>query len=154
MDRIIRDGSRECRILKEASIEARKVQLSVVIPSYNTAEFIQAAIRSVTEQTFGGLEIIVVDDGSSDDSIQRIMALDDERLTCVYQENRGLAGARNTGILLARGEFIGFLDADDIWYPQKAETHLRVMQVDPKIGLTFSYSAYLDEAGSETGRET
>ena len=94
----------------------------------------------------------MVDDGSTDGSLQQLEDVDDPRLTIVSQQNRGLAGARNTGILLARGKYIGLLDSDDVWYPRKAERQLAVMEADPAIGLTFSHSAYLREDGSLSGQ--
>jgi glycosyltransferase involved in cell wall biosynthesis len=97
------------------------------------------------------LEVIVVDDGSTDSSLMILADIHDPRLTIVHQANRGLAGARNTGILLARAPLIGLLDSDDIWYPQKAEAQMKLMQ-DQSIGMTFSHSAYLDEAGTPTGQ--
>jgi glycosyltransferase involved in cell wall biosynthesis len=94
----------------------------------------------------------VVDDGSADESLATIDAILDPRVTCVQQRNRGLAGARNTGILLARAETIGFCDADDVWYPRKAERHLALMADAPELGLTFSFSEYLAENGTPTGQ--
>lgn len=126
--------------------------LSVVIPAYNVADFIVAAVRSALGQTWRDLEVIVVDDGSPDDTVSRLADIDDPRLCIVRQENRGLAGARNAGVLAARGQFLGFLDGDDLWYPQKAERQLAVMQAEPQIGITFSHSAYIDVDGRETGQ--
>jgi glycosyltransferase involved in cell wall biosynthesis len=145
-------NQRQYKVLRLASVSAAQVELSVIIPNFNTAEYVVAAIRSVLEQTFRNLEVIVVDDGSSDNSIETILSITDERLTCVWQPNRGLSGARNTGILMARGKFIGLLDSDDIWFPEKAARHLAEMANNSKVGVTFSYSAYLDESGSPTGQ--
>jgi len=139
-------------VLKAATVPASSLRLSVVIPSYNTAPFVRQSIRSILEQTVADLEIIVVDDGSADDSLAAIGSITDPRLTCVRQDNRGLAGARNTGILLARADLIGFCDADDVWYARKAEKHLAVMESDPQTGITFSFSEYLAENGEPTGQ--
>jgi glycosyltransferase involved in cell wall biosynthesis len=149
-----RDGlaPRELTVRRQATIGRDRLRLSVVVPSYNTAPFIAQAIRSLLDQTIADLEVIVVDDGSSDESLDRIDAICDPRITCVQQRNRGLAGARNTGILLARAETIGFCDADDVWYPRKAERHLALMNTDPRLGLTFSFSEYLAENGTPTGQ--
>jgi glycosyltransferase involved in cell wall biosynthesis len=143
---------RGCDVILRASVPSDRVTLSVVIPNFNTAEYIVAAVQSVLQQTFPHLEVIVVDDGSSDDSLRQILSIKDERLTCIRQPNRGLAGARNTGLLFARGLYVGFLDSDDIWFPKKAEQHLAVMENDPQLGLTFSHSAYLDQSGCLTGQ--
>src|SRR5262245_38901577 len=139
-------------ILRASTVPAESLRLSVVVPNYNTGAFVGEAIRSILEQTMPDLEVIVVDDGSTDESIAKILAVEDPRLTCVRQPNRGLAGARNTGILLARAPLVGFCDGDDLWYPAKAERQLAVMEEDAKIGLTFSYSEYWTEAGEPTGQ--
>lgn len=145
------DDSREYEVLRRAS-EPAQPRLSVVIPGYDTARYVGAAIRSVLAQTVRDLEVIVVDDGSHDDSVARVLAVDDPRLTLVRQVNRGLAGARNTGILLARAPLIGFCDSDDAWHPLKAALQLAVMEADARVGVTFSFSAYLDDGGAPTGQ--
>ena len=144
--------ARTYQVLRQARVPAAAVDLTVVIPSFNTSAYITDAIRSALEQTWRALEVVVVDDGSSDNSVDRILALEDPRLTCVRQPNRGLAGARNTGLLMARGPFVGFLDSDDVWFPEKAALHLAIMKAEPTVGLTFSHSAYLNEAGVPTGQ--
>jgi glycosyltransferase involved in cell wall biosynthesis len=143
---------RNYEMLRTATVPSSQVTLSVVIPSFNTADFIVAAVESVLKQTYRHLEVIVVDDDSSDDSIDRLLTINDMRLTCVRQANRGLAGARNTGLLLARGTLVGLLDADDIWFREKAAMHVSAMSEDLNLGVTFSHSAYLDEAGNLTGQ--
>ncbi len=126
-------------------------RLSVVIPAYNVEGFIVDAVRSALDQSFSDLEVIVVDDGSTDSTAERVAAISDPRLRLIRQENRGLSGARNSGIEAARGTYIGLLDGDDIWYPKKAERHLALMTADPRIGLSFSHSRYIDEEGRSTG---
>jgi len=129
--------------------------LSIVIPSYNVAPYIEAAIVSALDQSFTDLEVIIVNDGSTDDTpevIERVAAVRrDPRLKVVHRANGGLAAARNTGIETATGAYIGFLDSDDIWHTSKAEKHLRRMRADPSIGISFSHSAYLSEDGQPTG---
>ncbi len=127
------------------------LDLSVVIPSFNTARYILDAVNSLLVQSVAGLEIIIIDDGSTDNYMDAFNRILDPRVTIVTQANRGLAGCRNTGILLSRARYVGFLDADDIWYPQKAERQMGAMDRDPSIGVTFSYSAYLDEGGAPSG---
>lgn len=143
------DPFQVCRVAK---IEARRLRLSVIVPNYNTGRYIEACLRSLLQQSISCLEVVVVDDGSTDDSLERILAIQDPRLTCVRRRNGGLAAARNTGILHARSRFIGFCDSDDVWHPKKAEKHLLVMEGEPGIGVTFSHSAYLDEGGFPTGQ--
>jgi glycosyltransferase involved in cell wall biosynthesis len=143
-------GGRNCEIARRAS--ATVVVLSIVVPNYNTERFIGNAIQSALKQTFRDLELIVVDDGSTDGSVARILTFDDPRLTVITQQNHGLAGTRNLGIAMSRGRYIGFLDSDDIWFPQKAMKHIRLMDEVPEIGFTFSWSEYLTEAGDRTGQ--
>lgn len=89
--------------------------VSVVIPSYNHAQFVCEAIDSVLGQTFTDLEVLVVDDGSTDDTRQRVAAYG-QRVRYLYQENRGLSAARNAGIREAKGDWVAMLDADDVWH--------------------------------------
>jgi len=139
-------------VLRQATVPAHGLRLSVVVPNYDTAAFVPDAIASILAQSMPDLELIVVDDGSRDDSVARILAYPDPRLTLVRQPNRGLAGARNTGIAHSRADLIGFCDSDDVWHPDKAARQLAVMDRAPGIGLTFSHSMYLTEEGEPTGQ--
>ncbi len=127
-------------------------KLSIVIPTFNTAPWLGEAIRSALSQTETNLEVIVVDDGSEDDSLELALSFTDPRMCVVSQANRGLSAARNTGIFLARANLIGFLDSDDVWFPTKAERHLAAHILSPECDLTFSWSAYLHENGRVTGQ--
>lgn len=135
--------------------ERRAPVLSIVIPAFNVAPFIEDAVASALGQSFGDLEVIVIDDGSTDATPDKLRALAirraDPRLRIVRQDNAGLSAARNAGLARARGEFIGFLDGDDIWLPQKAARQIAAMRADPSIGLSFSHSEYLTESGARTG---
>lgn len=128
---------------------------TVVIPAYNVAGFVRDAVESALDQSFRDTEIVVVDDGSTDETPKVLAAICDERrdsrLRIISQRNAGLSAARNTGIKAARGEFIGFLDADDIWHPRKLETQIAPMLNDPAVGVTFSFSEYIQESGERTG---
>jgi glycosyltransferase involved in cell wall biosynthesis len=95
-------------------------RVSVVIPNYNHTRFITGAIQSVLNQTYRSFEVIVVDDGSTDNS-REVVASFGSQVRYIWQENQGLAGARNTGIRAARGQLIGLLDADDQWLPDFLE---------------------------------
>lgn len=127
-------------------------RLSIVIPAYNVASYVGDAIASALAQTIRDIEVIVINDGSTDGTAGVVKGFSDPRLRLVSQPNRGLSAARNAGIANAQGAFIGFLDGDDRWYPEKAEMQLAAMESDPSIGITFCHSAYIDEAGAETGR--
>jgi len=145
-------GRPGARLLRAASVPASAVRLSVVVPGRDTAPYVAAAVGSLLAQTMGALEVIVVDDGSTDDGVARVLALDDPRLAVVAQPPRGLPAARNAGLAVARGEYVGFCDSDDLWFPAKAARHLAVMDADPGIGLTYSWSEYLTASGAPTGR--
>lgn len=94
-----------------------RVSVSVVIPAYNAADWLKHTIGSVLNQSFHDFEVIIVDDGSTDSTYQVVGQYRDSRIRYVYQNNRGLAGARNTGLAYARGQYVAFLDADDLWAP-------------------------------------
>ena len=98
----------------------KKPLVSVIIPTYNSAGYIEEALESVFEQTLQDFEIIVVDDGSTDGTGEVLRKYGD-RIRYIYQENNGPASARNGGIRVARGEYIAFLDADDLWVSTKLE---------------------------------
>jgi glycosyltransferase involved in cell wall biosynthesis len=108
--------------------------VSVVIPSYNYAHFVTEAVDSALAQTYERLEIIVIDDGSTDDTLS-VLAPYGDRVRYVYQENQGLSGARNTGIRAAEGELIALLDADDAWHPHKLELQAAYLRQHPEVGL-------------------
>lgn len=108
--------------------------VSVVIPAFNSGQWIEQAIDSVLSQSVPPMEILVVDDGSTDDTVARV-ARYGERVTCVSQPNRGVAAARNRGLRKARGEMIALLDADDVWHPRKLEGQISVLHANPRIGL-------------------
>jgi len=100
--------------------------VSVIIPTYNRAETVRRSIDSALDQTYRPLEVIVVDDGSSDNTREVLEGYGD-RIRAIYQENGGPSVARNTGVSAARGEFIAFLDSDDTWKPSKTEAQVRLM---------------------------
>ncbi len=143
---------RHLTVLRAASVPADDLRLSVIVPSYDTAPYVRQTVASLFAQSASPLEVVVVDDGSHDDSLAVLASIDDPRLTVAVQANRGLAGARNSGLRLARAPVVGFCDADDLWYPHKAARHLALLAAEPDVGLTFSYSAYLDQHGAPTGQ--
>jgi len=113
-------------------VDSRSV--SVIIPVFNCATYLEEAIRSVFNQTVPVGEVIVVDDGSTDHS-RDIAAGFAPRLTCLHQPHAGLAAARNLGVRTARGDFIAHLDADDLWLPHKIERQLRAFAADPELEI-------------------
>jgi glycosyltransferase involved in cell wall biosynthesis len=123
-------------------------QISVIIPSYNQAQFVAAAVESVLAQTYPEVEAIVVDDGSTDDT-QAVLAAYSGRIRCIHQENRGLAGARNTGFLASRGDYLLFLDSDDLIHPDKLALHVSLMEADPAFGLVYSAWQQINADGTQ-----
>jgi glycosyltransferase involved in cell wall biosynthesis len=125
--------------------------VSVVIPMYNSASTVAASLESVLAQTYRHLEILVVDDGSTDDGVAICRRHDDPRLRLLQQRNRGLAGARNTGIRNASGDILAFIDSDDLWMPEKVALHVEHLRRHPHVGVSFSRSALIDQEGRPLG---
>lgn len=126
-------------------------KVSVIIPVYNVEEYISDTIRSVLEQTYSNFELLIVNDGSPDRSVEICQGFNDPRIRIINQLNRGLAGARNTGIRHATGEYIAFLDGDDLWLPTKLAQHLEHLEKRPEVGISYSRSELIDQSGSRTG---
>lgn len=126
--------------------------ISVVIPSYNAARFVNQAIDSVMQQTYSPIEIILVDDGSTDDTAQRLAALGN-RIRYVHQVNGGLSKARNRGIREARGELVAFLDADDKWLPEKLQKQWEMLRADPDLKFVHTDVFDLIETTGEVVHE-
>lgn len=122
--------------------------VTVVIPTYNRAEYIAETIQSVLDQTYRNLEIIVVDDGSTDDTRTVVEPFID-RIHYVWQENAERGAARNHGLRLASGKYIAFLDSDDLWLPNMAEECVRFMEANPRVGLVYTDGIQIDAEGRE-----
>ena len=131
--------------------QARQPLVSVVIPVYNTERYVASTLESVIAQSHKNLEIIIVIDGSTDRSHEICQQFRDERIRYVVQENQGLAAARNSGIREAEGQYIGFIDSDDTWQPEKVARHVQHFETDPGLGVSFSYSALMDGQGRPLG---
>jgi len=99
--------------------------VSVIIPLYNKEPYVERALRSVLMQSIQTFEIIVVEGGSTDNSLEKVQRFDDPRITVVQQREKGVSAARNEGVQAARSEFLAFLDADDEWMPGFIETMIR-----------------------------
>lgn len=132
-----------------AEDEGEMSEIVVVIPAYNSARCLPEAIDSVLNQTYKDLELIIVDDGSTDNTQMALKKYKD-KIGYIYQENQGSYKARNTGIKATHSEYIAFLDADDIWIPQKLETQMEFIDANPNLGLVFS-DADLFEHGISKG---
>lgn len=136
-------------------------RVSITIPTFNSARFLGRAIDTALYQTYTDYEVIVVDDGSTDGTRDLVTQFGD-KIRYVYQDNRGLSSARNLALSHARGEFIAYLDADDMWYPGKLEKQVEFLDAHKECGFVHSEFALIDEADSvihrrfnlETQRET
>ena len=118
--------------------------VTVVIPNYNCGRFLADAVDSVLQQTYTRCEIVVVDDGSTDDS-RDVARRYGDRLRVVTQANQGVSAARNTGIAHARGELVAFLDADDLWKPEKLARQVPLF-ANPAVGIVYCGLEYVDES--------
>ncbi len=126
------------------------VKVSVIIPAYNAMAFLPSTLESVLHQTFSDYEVIIVNDGSADEIENRIAKIvKDSRVKLISQENQGLAGARNTGLINAQGEYIAFLDADDIWDKTKLEKQVRTLEENPEVGLVYNWVRLIDDMGQQ-----
>ncbi len=113
-------------------------RVSVIMPSYNTAHLIAASLDSVMQQTFSDFEIVVVNDGSPDTTeLERVLAPYSTRIIYIKQKNKRAAGARNTAIEMARGEFVAFLDSDDIWLPDHLASQMQLFDENPAVDLVY-----------------
>jgi glycosyltransferase involved in cell wall biosynthesis len=125
--------------------------VSVIMPVYNVEAFVADAVRSVLAQTFTDFELIIIDDGGSDRSLEICEGFDDLRIRIKGQRNRGLAGARNTGIHCARGRYIALLDSDDCWVPEKLARHVAHLEANPEVGASYSGAELIDARGRLVG---
>jgi glycosyltransferase involved in cell wall biosynthesis len=124
--------------------------VSVIIPTYNRAHFVREAIDSALAQTLPAAEVIVVDDGSSDDTPSTLAGYGN-RIRAVRQQNGGVAAARNRGAALASGDLLAFLDADDVWLPHKLARQVQRFQSEPGIGLVHCGVVDVDKGGTALG---
>ncbi|MGH2885889.1 MAG: glycosyltransferase family 2 protein, partial [Solirubrobacteraceae bacterium] len=120
--------------------------VSVIMPVHNGAQYVADAIRSVLSQTHTDLDLIVVDDGSSDDTAAVVGGFDDSRVRLLRQMQSGVAIARNRGLGEANGELVAFLDHDDIWLPDKLASQIPLF-AQPAVGVVGSFMTYLGERG-------
>jgi glycosyltransferase involved in cell wall biosynthesis len=127
-------------------------KVSVVIPAYNAMAFLPETLKSVFRQTYQDFEVILVDDGSIDQINPWIQTITDSRVKYITQPNQGPAVARNNGIANARGMYIAFLDADDLWHPEKLAKQVKILDKSSEIGLVYSWVGSVDERGNITNK--
>ncbi|MBD2175764.1 glycosyltransferase family 2 protein [Pseudanabaena sp. FACHB-1998] len=126
-------------------------KVSVIVPVYNVEKYIEETIRSVLSQTFTDFELIIVDDESKDRSIEICKSFTDSRIKIIHQKNRGLAGARNTGIRHAQGEYLALLDSDDVWRSSKLEKHIQHLDQNPSLGISYCSSEFINDESQSLG---
>ena len=128
------------------------VQVSVIIPAHNAMKYLPQTVASVFAQTLSDWELLIVNDGSEDEIVEWVLAIADPRVQLINQVNYGVAVARNTGIINAQGEYIAFLDADDLWQPTKLEKQLARFAECPEAGLVYTWSALVTPEGKSLNR--
>jgi glycosyltransferase involved in cell wall biosynthesis len=134
--------------MNNAAARSEMPLVSVVVPTYNRAEYIAETIASILEQSYANIEIIVIDDGSTDDT-RNVVRPFEPRIRYVWQENAERGASRNHGLRLARGEYIAFLDSDDLWLPTKVQEGVHFLQAHPEIGLVYTDALQIDSEGRE-----
>jgi glycosyltransferase involved in cell wall biosynthesis len=121
--------------------------ITVVVPVYNGERTIQETLLSITKQAFKEIEILIINDGSQDTTLEIIKQVKDERIKVFTYPNRGLAASRNRGLANAKGEYVSFIDADDLWTPDKLESQYKALQENPQAALAYSWTDYIDKNG-------
>jgi len=127
-------------------------KVSVVIPAYNAMSFLPEAIKSVSTQTLQDYEIIVVNDGSTDNIEVWMTQITDPRVKLISQANQGASVARNTAIERSQGQYIAFLDADDLWESTKLKKQVQILDQHPQVGLAYTWVALIDSQSKPTGK--
>lgn len=122
------------------------VKVSIIIPVYNGERYVSEAIDSVLNQTYKDFEIIVIDDGSKDDTLN-ILRMYGEKIRWESQENKGQASAINEGIKMAKGKYIAYLDADDVCLPERLKIQVKYLDEHPDVGLVYADFYQTDENG-------
>ena len=131
-----------------------KPRVSIITPTYNREGFIGEAVESVLSQTFADFELLIVDDGSTDSTEERLTPYrEDPRVKYFQQENQGQSIARNLALQHAQGEFICFLDSDNAWVPDKLEKQLAVFERTPEVEVVYGDIITIDESGNELSRD-
>jgi len=125
--------------------------ISVVIPVYNGEITIEHTVKSVLNQTFFDFELIVINDGSVDSTLDVLAKFQDPRIKIFSYPNSGLSASRNRGIKHAHGEFISFIDADDLWTSDKLDAQLNSLRENPKAAVSYSWTDFIDESGNLLG---
>ncbi|MBD2017365.1 glycosyltransferase [Microcoleus sp. FACHB-53] len=126
--------------------------VSVVIPVFNGEKTIRETIESVLNQTLTDFELLVINDGSQDGTLDIVERIPDSRIQVFSYPNAGQSTSRNRGIEIAKGDYISFIDADDLWTPDKLEAQLQALQANPKAGVAYSWTDWIDESSQLLGK--
>lgn len=122
------------------------MSISVVVPVFNGEKTIEETINSILNQTFQDIEVIIINDGSTDATLETIKKISDSRIKIFSYPNAGLSASRNRGISQAKGEYISFIDADDLWTSDKLESQWQALQKNPQAAVAYSWTDYIDES--------
>lgn len=133
------------------SASKEKPLVSIIVPAYNQERYIREAIDSVLNQTYNNWELVIVDDGSVDRTASIVRSFADSRIKYFYQDNRGVSEARNSGIAHSAGELVAFLDADDLYHPEKIKLQVEYLNENQEIGLVAVYKILIDQDGNKLG---
>lgn len=126
--------------------------VSVIMPTYNRADYLKKSVQSVLDQTFSKFEIIIINNYSTDNTLDVISAFNDNRIKVINFKNEGIiAKSRNQGIMQADGKYIAFLDDDDLWCPDKLELQVKYLGEHPEFDLVYSNALIIDEHGTRKG---
>jgi glycosyltransferase involved in cell wall biosynthesis len=125
-------------------------KVSIIVATYNRAQFLKEAIESVLTQSFENFELIIVDDGSMDKTREMINNFADNRIKYIYQQNKGRSNARNKAISIAKGQYIAFLDSDDLYLPDKLSLQVDYLDNHPKVGMIYTSALCIEENGNLT----
>jgi glycosyltransferase involved in cell wall biosynthesis len=123
-------------------------KVSVIIPAYNAMTYLPETLESVLNQTFTDFEVLIINDGSCDGVDEWASHIQDSRVRLISQANQGLPGARNTGIWHSKGEYLAFLDADDIWESSKLEKQVKCLDKNLNVGMVSSWISTIDPNGN------
>lgn len=141
--------AQDCKCKRRCHIHMHTPLVSVIVPLFNAEEYIQKAIKSVLRQSYFHFEIIVVDNGSTDRSVERLKQIDDPRLRVISWAEGGVSGARNAGIRESRGEYVSFLDADDLWDCRKLSKQVSHLLKNSRAGMIICHSQLIDEVDKD-----
>jgi len=130
-----------------------KNKVSVIISTYNRASFLKQAIDSVLNQTYSDFELIIVDDGSTDNTQKVVESYNDPRIIYIYQENAGQNAAKNKGLMNVSGEYVSILDSDDMWHPEKLDRQVNILKNMPEVGLVYCGTMLIDENNNVIGKQ-